>query len=105
MKLPSVQAISTILDTKYFRISSVSEVFCLWQEGISGLQKLKLLGFEEIKKYISVGHVHTCRKPVCISRYSYRRENIPKIHITASTFCIKSSLVFWSSESVRKVFI
>lgn len=50
MKLPSVQAISTILDTKYFRISSISEVFCLWQEGISGLQKLKLLGFEEIKK-------------------------------------------------------
>jgi len=71
MKLPCVQAISKILDTKYFRrIYSNSEVVCLWQEGISGLQKLKLSGFAEIKKYISVGCVHTCRKSVCISRYS-----------------------------------
>lgn len=71
MKLPRVQAISKILDTKYCRrIYSNTEVVCLWEEGISGLQKLQLLGLAEIKKYISVRCVHTCRKSVCISRYS-----------------------------------
>lgn len=60
MKLPRMQAISEILDTKYFRRAySNRGVVCLWQEGISGLLKLKLLVFAEIKKNTSLLNVFT----------------------------------------------
>lgn len=56
----------------------------------------------EIKNYISVGCVHTHRKVCLHQQVNLMQRAYSKICISVSTFCIKSSLVFWSSESVKR---
>lgn len=64
MKLLCVQAVYKILDTKYFRrIYCNSEV--VLAKGYIRSTELEPTRFAEIKKYIPIGCVHTCRK-VCL---------------------------------------